>query len=977
MVAGLTASMQPACSLYRFALLYDGRCLTAQAGVHHCGVSLEPCAAAGEPNATLQSWRLDGASHEVHSPAKEVESDGGYDPKCTDAAVDCASWAAAGECASNPTYMRSECRKSCGVCSARQACTMWGQSSPARGQRATDGDPVLAMGLHRAAPMLSLVSNRTRPRSRLKVEVATWSHAWPSLRFLRTECPAVANTTCCLESGLWSLGPRNALVKRALWHLCSFHEAHMFPFQQWRVECAPEAAATAEAASDGGAAAADETADATSAWLQRLVDEEGLGALDRLLPYELLGVGEFASAEQARLAFRRLSRHFHPDKNPSAAAKGIFDGVRAALEAFKDGSWRTKGYNDDGSASRFFTDASITELNVSAHAAALESHGPLWLIIYFAPWCHQCLANKAFFSLAARRLRERLGDERVRVGAFRCGVPRVANGFCVTEFNIPEHPTFRAVAAGFASELEPSMPQPLLPELLVNFTVGAELQLRRQREHASRVPNLTLAEARSDAFVASPQLVVFVSDGNECVLCAAARSAAAALDGVINVSVAMCRPPAQEPKATAPGNTPGKAAAAAAAEFDHTEYPSDAQQAVMQKQSQAFANAMRRMQEDAEWFGEGDDEGEEDTVAEGGGGASARAALRESLSRQQKYGERIWQAVRSKAPIAELEALLDQAEAPDREAALWRETSVHAASLPARRSLDWQQRGSADAYRGHTALLLASALGSVEAARLLLERGACAALPVPLLLPASAGVSSAGVGARTAALPWAVAVEAGQLELASLFRARVPGYLAEAIEQRESGTAEALLELCARLAPQEGEGEGWSAAEEEAEGSEWTEEEAEEWTATCRAMVNGEAASGGRASSTPLAMVTLQRDLHLAGKLLGRGADANAPSADGLRPLHWASMLCHPELVARLLQGGAVVGAHVGRGAGRRWLGKRGAGWDAWALLHVASSCPDQVAQAKVCETEPRGAPLSPMSTTEHKIARRSTAKYD
>ena len=77
---------------------------------------------------------------------------------------------------------------------------------------------------------------------------------------------------------------------------------------------------------------------------------------------------------------------------------------------------------------------------------------------------HQCLANRAYFVLAAHKLRALLGDDRVRVGAFRCGVPRIANGFCESQLNVPEYPTFRAVASGHASELGPSLPQPLLPE---------------------------------------------------------------------------------------------------------------------------------------------------------------------------------------------------------------------------------------------------------------------------------------------------------------------------------------------------------------------------------------------------------------------------------------------------------------------------------------------------------------------------------
>ena len=126
-------------------------------------------------------------------------------------------------------------------------------------------------------------------------------------------------------------------MTRALWHLCSFHEANLFPYQQWRVECAPDAAdeASAEAEADGAAA--------TVAWLERLAAAGGEAALGKLQPYELLGVGPFASADAAKAAARQLSRQFHPDKNlgeSAARAAAIFVAVRGALASFLDGSWR-------------------------------------------------------------------------------------------------------------------------------------------------------------------------------------------------------------------------------------------------------------------------------------------------------------------------------------------------------------------------------------------------------------------------------------------------------------------------------------------------------------------------------------------------------------------------------------------------------------------------------------------------------------
>ena len=82
----------------------------------------------------------------------------------------------------------------------------------------------------------------------------------------------------------------------------------MFPYQQWRVECAPNEPDDAEggdggarrAESDGGEGEEEETA----AWLEGLVAAEGEGGegagVEALLPHEVLGLGEFASGDEAR-----------------------------------------------------------------------------------------------------------------------------------------------------------------------------------------------------------------------------------------------------------------------------------------------------------------------------------------------------------------------------------------------------------------------------------------------------------------------------------------------------------------------------------------------------------------------------------------------------------------------------------------------------------------------------------------------------
>ena len=131
----------------------------------------------------------------------------------------------------------------------------------------------------------------------------------------------------------------------------------------------------------------DASAAQAADWLEQQVAEHGPSVLTTLLPFEVLGVSEFASFDAAKAAFRRLSQRFHPDKKRQqtvAFASEIFDAVRAALESMKDGGWRHRAQADP--ELRFFADHEIVELNQSAHQSALQSDGPLWLIIYFAPW---------------------------------------------------------------------------------------------------------------------------------------------------------------------------------------------------------------------------------------------------------------------------------------------------------------------------------------------------------------------------------------------------------------------------------------------------------------------------------------------------------------------------------------------------------------------------------------------------------------
>ena len=448
-------------------------------------------------------------------------------------------------------------------------------------------------------------------------------------------------------------------MQRALWHLCSFHDAHMFPYQEWRVECVPEADA---AATDPGEAVDQgrrDPVDHTAAWLLALTQDEGEEALTRLLPYELLGVGEFAELDAAKAAFRRLSRHFHPDKNSMPLAAPIFEALRVALELIKEGGWRAK--LQDSHTKRFFTDASVVELNRTAHATALQSDGPLWLVIYFAPWCHQCLANKEYYVLAAKHLLATLGPERVRIGAVRCNVERKPGGYCETELSVPEHPTFRAFARGFATELGPSLPQPLLPELLVNFTIRAELELRQQRALHSRgatVRVLTPEHAASAAFVSTPQLVLFRS--TNCSLCDLAQGAIAALgEPLLNVSVVHCEAEAAPAAPEAPEEA--EEAQKGAYWFSHAEFPKEKEQ---QEEGAEFIKVMQQAQRDADWFSglEMDEMDVGEVETERRALEAARERRLRARQRQARRGTRLVELVNDAALLSQLSDELQLAE---------------------------------------------------------------------------------------------------------------------------------------------------------------------------------------------------------------------------------------------------------------------------------------------------------------------------
>lgn len=57
-------------------------------------------------------------------------------------------------------------------------------------------------------------------------------------------------------------------------------------------------------------------------------------------PYEILGIQANASEAEIRKAYRSMVKKFHPDKNPSTAAKSQFLAIQAAYEQLTNGTFK-------------------------------------------------------------------------------------------------------------------------------------------------------------------------------------------------------------------------------------------------------------------------------------------------------------------------------------------------------------------------------------------------------------------------------------------------------------------------------------------------------------------------------------------------------------------------------------------------------------------------------------------------------------
>ena len=453
--------------------------------------------------------------------------------------------------------------------------------------------------------------------------------------------------------------------------------------------------------------------------------------------------------------------------------------------------------------------------------------------------------------------------------------------------------------------------------------------MRRQRELMRRLKPLTLKAASAQEFVAEPQLVVFARDDPNCTVCNAVRSAAAMLDEpLLNVSFARCRPqryatkrPRQQTSAAsesaratqsgaaprAPHGSSGAGNGQAyvdddslqsntdeAAVYKPNEYPSAAQQMLAVEQSSAYSAAMRKAREDEVWYGTEVDTSDADVEAlerleavEREGSAGERRRLRAlhvaSMGQQRLLGVQIWRHVERGAvdDIGEFESLLADAAKAERVD----EAAPRAAAYPA---WDWQQRGNGT-HRGFTALMLACERGDVARVRMLIQRGAAMALPLPFLLGGYQGT----LPVHSPLLVWSHAIDHGQLETAKLVMEALNtvGTLSETMQRAVShGQYDEVHEVLAACAK----------AADLAKG---TDDEAG-WSLLCLDLVRrpGSVQSGG---CTLLGLATIHRDVRMAELLLTHHANAEQSCTDGFTPLSWATIHCDSSMVQLLELHGA------------------------------------------------------------------------
>jgi hypothetical protein len=420
---------------------------------------------------------------------------------------------------------------------------------------------------------------------------------------------------------------------------------------------------------------------------------------------------------------------------------------------------------------------------------------------------------------------------------------------------------------------------------------------------------LTAEHAASSAFIDSPQLVVFSREDN-CTLCAPVLIAAAMLDEpLLNVTVAKCAPP--RAGSGAHGSKTGGSASAAggttspaqpAAQFAHDMYPT-AEQGELAIKTQAAMDALmrqvqlllwhphtpldptltphgtpphvRQVQRDAQWFGESDGEGADEAVAIARDTEEAarlqRRGLASEFATRRPLGMRLLHAVETSDDASALAALLDEAQALDQANRKIR----MGPNSTATRTFDWQS-DAPGAQCGLTALLLACRLGRLESATLLHARNATLTVAHPSLLSANGQLSALALDlarARSEALPWAVALDAGHVAVAQLL---APSF-ARAVHEASRGGRAFVPQLLRQCVDRMGGTEG------------------------CRFALDGRGADG----ASLVARASIRGDAQLVRELVELGASSNQATSGGLTPLMLAAMHCHIHVVKALLEVGA------------------------------------------------------------------------
>lgn len=521
--------------------------------------------------------------------------------------------------------------------------------------------------------------------------------------------------------------------------------------------------------------------------------------------------------------------------------------------------------------------------------------------------------------LAARRLQQ-LGLD-VKVGAVRCAVPRVPlNEWCSKELQVPEHPTFRALAHGFSLELSISLPQPMVPELLVNFTIRAELQLRRHRERIRRgasVARLTPQQAASEEFIREPQLVVFVSGNSSegCELCNVTRGMAAMLgEPLLSVSYADCSAQGEGHGGKGVGggatgrNSPqaGTASSPNGSSFDYSAYPDGT---IQFSEHESFIKASQMTSADAAWFsldgvplsGAGGDEDERQLLLEAllieeeeeeKMRDAHRALLNSTWEKLTGSARRIWNLAKDGGSLERLEE------------ELWSLGPADAQDV-----CDWQQP-AAGSDRGLTPLLVACAHGRAEHLRMMLRRCDMRNVRNQTLL-ANQTLAPSGK-----ALAYLLALQGGHTDVVSMLEPHACSYMIDHVTKGNTEAVGLLLDhACSK-------------------GSSHT----DPTSTTCNRLLGLHTSCWD--GSTPLIAASSLGRAPVVQLLLERGAQVDLPGADGMTAIHSAAMYCHPSIIEKLLAFGAVPSRLVEGQAAADLSQKAGIehgslSWDATAIAHL------------------------------------------